>query len=89
MFMTMPGIVVSDLMTDYWRTFAKDHPDLTGLQALYFAQPRADYLKGLMTSVNWDHEVMEAHKDEIVEKKMLQMAWIPGTPMFGGSGLGA
>lgn len=72
---------------EYWVQFAKDHADLTGLQALYFAQPRADYLKGLMTSVNWDHEVMEKHKDEIVEKKLLEMAWIPGIPMFGGSKL--
>ncbi|CAG8953902.1 hypothetical protein HYFRA_00010863 [Hymenoscyphus fraxineus] len=89
MFMTMPGIVKSEMSEEFWLPFAIDHADLTGLQALYFAQPRADYLKGLMTSVNWDHEVMEAHKEEIIEKKMLEMKWIPAIPFCGGEGLGA
>jgi hypothetical protein len=85
----MPGVVLSDMTNDFWRTYAKDHVDLTGLQALYLAQPRADYLKGLMVGVNWDLEVMEEHKEEIVEKKLLRHSWIPTLPYFGGGGLGA
>ncbi|EPE30319.1 NAD(P)-binding Rossmann-fold containing protein [Glarea lozoyensis ATCC 20868] len=88
-FTTMPGVVLSDMTNDYWKTYAKDHADLTGLQALYLAQPRADYLKGLMVSVNWDLEVMEAHKEEIVEGKLLRHTWIASLPFYGGSGLGA
>jgi hypothetical protein len=88
-FTTMPGIVQSEMTNDYWRPYALDHADLTGLQALYLAQPRADYLKGLMVSVNWDLETMEAHKDEIIEKKLLAHSWIPSMPFYGGTGLGA
>ena len=45
-FTTMPGIVATGIVTDFWAPFAKDHVDLTGSLALYLSQPRADYLKG-------------------------------------------
>jgi hypothetical protein len=41
-----------------------------------------------MVSVNWDLEVMEKHKDEIVEKKLLAFSWIPSLPFNGGTGAG-
>jgi hypothetical protein len=85
----MPGIVESAMTSDFWKTYAHDHVDLTGLQALYFAQPRADYLKGLMVSVNWDLEVMEEHQKEILEKGLLTRSWIGSLPLHGGTGLGA
>lgn len=69
--------------------FAKDHVDLTGMLALYLVQPRADFLKGSMVSVNWDVEELEGHKEEIVEKKALMTSWMPILPINGGRGLGA
>lgn len=83
----MPGISATDMMTDYFKPYAHDHVDLTGMLALYLAQKRADYLKGGMVSVNWDVEEMEKYKEEIVEKKLLQTSWLPVLPFNGGRGL--
>jgi hypothetical protein len=87
----MPGIVSTAMAegNDFWVPFAKDHVDLTGMLALYLAQPRADYLKGGMIGVNWDVDEMEEHKDEIVSKKLLETSWLPVLPFGGGKGLGA
>ncbi|KAI9817915.1 MAG: hypothetical protein M1832_004535 [Thelocarpon impressellum] len=88
-FTTMPGIVDTDMPSEQFRPYALDHVDLTGLLALYLAQPRADYLRGSIISVNWDVEEMEAHRDEIEQKKLLQMSWLPVLPIAGGKGIGA
>ena len=87
----MPGIVKTDMaaVSDFWGHFARDHVDLTGMLALYLAQPRADYLKGGMVGVNWDVEEMEKHKEEIESKKLVLTSWLPVLPFNGGSGLGA
>lgn len=84
----MPGIVKTSMAEqgDFWAPFAKDHIDLTGLLALYLAQPRADYLKGCMVGVNWDVDELEQHKEEIVDKKLLQTSWLPALPFNGGKG---
>ena len=83
----MPGIVFSEMTNEYWKQYAFDHAELTGLQALYLAQPRADYLKGSMVSVNWDLEEMEEFKEEIETKGLLKSSWLPILPIFGGKGL--
>ncbi|CZR51408.1 related to peroxisomal short-chain alcohol dehydrogenase [Phialocephala subalpina] len=88
-FTTMPGIALTDMVTDFWVPFAKDHVSLVGMLALYLAQPRADFLKGSMVGVNWDVEELERHKEEILEKKVLQTSWLPVLPFNGGKGLGA
>ena len=62
-----------------------DH--LTGLLALYLSTSRADFLKGGLTSIDWDVEEMEAHEDEITKRKLLQIKWIPNLPASGGQGL--
>jgi len=85
----MPGISLTPMTSEFWIPFAVDHEDLTGLQALYLAQPRADYLKGSMVGVNWDVEELEQHKAEIIEKKPFQTSWLPILPFNGGKGLGA
>ena len=88
----MPGIVetaMSGPLGGFWHPFAKDHADLTGMLALYLAQPRADFLKGGMVGVNWDIEELEVHKDEIVSQKLVQTSWLPVLPFGGGKGLGA
>ncbi|KAK4942964.1 hypothetical protein LTR10_017348 [Elasticomyces elasticus] len=88
-FCMFPGIVNTDMVTateNHFAKYARDHADLTGLLALYLASPRADFLKGGLTSINWDVEEMEAHKEEIVEQKLLQIKWIPLLPASGGQG---
>ena len=89
MFTVMPGIVATDMVPDAFSPFAQDHADLTGMLALYLAQPRADYLKGSLLGVNWDVTEMEAHKEEIVEKKLLKISWLPVLPVCGGNGIGS
>lgn len=85
----MPGIAMSEMVSEFWLPYAKDDPALTGMLALYLAQPRADFLKGSMLSVNWDVEELEQHEKEIVEGKKLQTSWMPVLPFNGGKGLGA
>ncbi|KAN0119209.1 NAD(P)-binding protein [Hyaloscypha variabilis] len=88
-FTTMPGISPTEMATEFWLQFAHDHEDLTGMLALYLAQPRADFLKGSMVGVNWDVDELEQHKDEIIAKKPFQTSWLPILPFNGGKGLGA
>ncbi|KAK0110151.1 hypothetical protein ONS95_002803 [Cadophora gregata] len=88
-FTTMPGIVPTAMQQEAFRPFAKDHADLTGMQALYLVQPRADFLKGSMVCVNWDVEELEEHKEEILQKKALMTGWMQVLPLCGGKGLGA
>ncbi|KAI9056235.1 hypothetical protein LZ554_001163 [Drepanopeziza brunnea f. sp. 'monogermtubi'] len=88
-FTTMPGIPLTSMVSEAFAPFAKDHVDLTGMLALYLVQPRADYLKGSMVSVNWDVDELEQHKEEILEKKVLHTSWLPILPLCGGKGLSA
>jgi hypothetical protein len=84
----MPGIAETGMVSDFWRPFSQDHVDLTGMLALYLSQPRADFLKGSIVSVNWDVEELEQYKKEIEEKKVLQTSYLPILPYEGGKGLG-
>ena len=88
-FTTVPGVVpVESFPKDHpFYSFAKDHPDLTGMLALYLAQPKADWLRGQFVSVNWDIEEMLEHKEELLQKKALRLAWLPILPASGGTGL--
>ncbi|KAJ4365033.1 hypothetical protein N0V83_008649 [Neocucurbitaria cava] len=75
-----PGIVAvtetgRGATVDALTPFAKDKGIQTGGLSLYLAQRKADYLRGSFVSVNWDVEELEAHKDEIVEKKLLKLAF--------------
>jgi len=63
-----------------------DEAEQTGAMALYLASSRADYLKGSLTSINWDLGEMEARKADI-EKGMLKLQWMPVLPIGGGSGI--
>ncbi|TGO46208.1 hypothetical protein BCON_0338g00080 [Botryotinia convoluta] len=86
-FTTMPGIVLTDMVSDHFKPYALDHADLTGMLALYLVQERADYLRGGMVGVNWDVEEMEGYGKEIAEKKALQTSWMSILPISGGKGL--
>ncbi|KAF2464762.1 short chain dehydrogenase-like protein [Lindgomyces ingoldianus] len=84
-FSLMPGIVATEMAATSFLPYAKDDAEQTGALALYLSSPRADYLKGSMTSINWDIDEMEAHKGEI-EKGLLKIKWHPILPVSGGSG---
>ncbi|CAD0031424.1 unnamed protein product [Aureobasidium pullulans] len=78
-----PGIVAATeskrgMVVDAFTPFAKDPGMLTGAVSLYLATPKAEYLRGGFSSVNWDVEEMEAHKDEIKERKLLKLAFLNG-----------
>ncbi|KAI3401096.1 hypothetical protein diail_241 [Diaporthe ilicicola] len=73
------GMVVEPLLP-----FSKDKAGLTGALAVYLTTDRADFLKGGYIHANWDVEELEAHKDEIAEKKLLKLAFINGRMQPGG-----
>ncbi|KAH7094405.1 hypothetical protein FB567DRAFT_2653 [Paraphoma chrysanthemicola] len=80
-FTVHPGIVrVTETgrgaSVDALTPFAHDKGIQTGGLSLYLAKPNANYLRGGFVSVNWDVAEMEAHKEEIVEKKLLKLAFL-------------
>ncbi|KAK2753230.1 hypothetical protein FQN54_007921 [Arachnomyces sp. PD_36] len=82
-FSVHPGIVgVTDtnrgMVVDSLTPFAHDKGIQTGGLSLYLAQPKADYLKGSFISVNWDVDELEAHQKEIVDEKLLKLAFLGG-----------
>ena len=83
-----PGVVkVEDgrgAMSPVFELFAHDKALLTGAVMLYLQQSKADFLRSGYYSVNWDIEELTEHKDEVVEKKMLQLAFIGGRMQPGG-----
>ncbi len=87
-FTLLPGVVHTALndQNAEFLPFAKDQAEQTGGLALYLAQERANYLRGSLTSINWDIEEMEAHKKEIEQDKVLQTKWVTVLPCSGGSG---
>ena len=74
-------------MESSYAPFAKDHVELTGMLALWLASPQADYLKGSLTSINWDVEEMNANKERIVKEDLLKIKFMPILPASGGNGL--
>ncbi len=86
-FTLLPGIVATDIGTDDGLVqYAKDEGEQTGALGLYLASPRGDWLKGSLTSINWDLEEMEAHKAEVADG-MLKTQWVSVLPCSGGSGI--
>lgn len=64
--------------------FAKDKGILTGAVTLYMQTRKADFLRGGFYSVNWDLNEMEEHQEEILEKKLLKLAFINAELQAGG-----
>jgi NAD(P)-dependent dehydrogenase (short-subunit alcohol dehydrogenase family) len=73
------GSVLEDLLP-----FSKDTPALTGGLTLYLGTPDADFLKGGYIHANWDVSELEQHKDEILEKKLVKLAFLNGQLQPGG-----
>lgn len=87
MFTTFPGLVMTDMIQEFAKPWAIDHIDMVGSLALYLSQPRADYLRGSIVSVNWDVLEMEAEQKRLAAEKMLKVSWLPALPFEGGKGL--
>lgn len=85
-FTLLPGVIQTPMVTDRFVKFALDHADLTGMLALYLSTSRADFLRGGLMSVNWDIEETEAHKDEILRGRLLDLKWVQILPVGGGKG---
>ncbi|KAK9413327.1 putative NAD(P)-binding protein [Seiridium unicorne] len=83
-----PGMVVSEngrgMIVEPFIPFTKDTAALTGGLTLYLATPKAEFLKGGYIHANWDVEELEQHKDEIVEKKLVRLAFLNGQLQPGG-----
>jgi hypothetical protein len=86
-FTLLPGVVQSDMSAGRpaFAQYARDEAEQTGALALFLASSRADYLKGSLTSINWDLDEMAEHKEEI-QQGLLKVKWVPVLPTSGGSG---
>lgn len=74
-----PGIVDAadrGMVVDAFTPFAKDTQGLTGGVSLWLDTPKADFLKGGFISANWDVNEMEAHKSEIADGKLTELAFL-------------
>ncbi|KAF2148891.1 NAD(P)-binding protein [Myriangium duriaei CBS 260.36] len=75
-----PGISARDedrgMFVPAFEPFCKDKQQLTAGVTLWLSTSRADFLKGGFVSVNWDVSELEAHKDEIQQKRLNKLAML-------------
>lgn len=87
-FSVHPGMVEAEngrgMVVEALLPFSKDKPGLTGALAVYLATDKADFLRGGYIHANWDVGELEAHKDEITEKKLVKLGFINGKMQPGG-----
>lgn len=71
-----PGTVVTDMIKESFRAFAKDTPELVGGLATWLAawdDGDRSFLTGRYLNANWDVENLLERKEEIVEKGLLKI----------------
>ena len=73
------GIVVPALLP-----FSKDKAALFGGATLCLDKPEADFMAGGFYSVNWDLEELKENEKEIMEKRLLKLAFLNGQLQVGG-----
>lgn len=87
-FSVHPGIVEAEngrgAEVEVFLPFAKDKPALTGGLAVYLTTSKAEFLRGGYISANWDVDELEAHKEEIVEKRLIKLGFLNGQFQAGG-----
>lgn len=80
MFSIHPGIVEAEngrgAVVDAFTPFAKDKQALTAGFTLWLQKEEADFLRGGFVSVNWDVNEMKVHHKEIIEGKLLKLAFL-------------
>lgn len=67
-----PGIVKDVAMMPEFVPYALDTTDLVGAFLIWLASGRADALKGSFLHTTWDVEELEAHAEEIRDKRLLR-----------------
>lgn len=72
-FSMIPGVIKSDMVPDEYKKYAIDHRLLPGGLTLFLCTERAEWLRGNVVSVNWDFDEMEAHREEILGKRLLKL----------------
>ncbi|KAF2465096.1 NAD(P)-binding protein [Lindgomyces ingoldianus] len=71
-----PGIVNTPQIMDAFAPYAHDTPELGGAMCCWLATGRAEFMRGRYVGVNFDVEVLEKHKEEIVEKNLLKTKFL-------------
>lgn len=61
-----PGIVLTEMVTEYFKPFAKDTPGLVGGTGVWLATEKASFLGGKYVAANWSVDDLVARKEEIV-----------------------
>jgi NAD(P)-dependent dehydrogenase (short-subunit alcohol dehydrogenase family) len=86
-FSAHPGMFVAEngrgMVVEAFAPFTKDTAALTGGLIVYLSTPEADFLKGGYIHANWDVEELEQHKNEIVEKRLVDLAFLNGQLQMG------
>ncbi|KAK9367593.1 hypothetical protein V1509DRAFT_640648 [Lipomyces kononenkoae] len=68
-----PGIVETDMVTESFRPFAKDTPQLAGAVGVWLATEAASFMNGRYMSTNWSVDELVEKKDEILSKDLLKI----------------
>lgn len=68
-----PGAVMTDMMTDMFKRFAKDTPELGGGVGNWLASGKAAFLNGKYITANWCVDELSSRKDEIVSEGKLSI----------------
>jgi len=68
-----PGIILTQMVTEWLLPFAKDTPELAGGMGVWLATDKAAFLNGKYVEANWSVDDLTARKDEIVSEGKLSM----------------
>jgi hypothetical protein len=68
-----PGVVDTDMVTDFWKPCVKDTPELAGAMAVRLSTPAARFLNGRYTTANWDVEELVKRQEKVVQKDLLKV----------------
>ncbi|KAK9426944.1 hypothetical protein V1505DRAFT_406727 [Lipomyces doorenjongii] len=68
-----PGIVMTDMVTESFKPFAKDTEALAGGVVVWLATEAASFMNGRYMTANWSVDDLMAKKEEIVSKDLLKI----------------
>ncbi|KAK9311469.1 hypothetical protein V1522DRAFT_358573 [Lipomyces starkeyi] len=68
-----PGIVMTDMVTESFKPFAKDTAALAGGVVVWLATDAASFMNGRYMTTNWSVDELIAKKEEIVSKDLLKI----------------
>ncbi|KAK9241512.1 hypothetical protein V1506DRAFT_556490 [Lipomyces tetrasporus] len=68
-----PGIVMTDMVTESFKAFAKDTAALAGGVVVWLATDAASFMNGRYMTTNWSVDELMAKEEEIVSKDLLKI----------------